>query len=258
MSMERIRLNGVELNVQCMGRGPLLVMCHGLVFGSIATWYFTAAPRLAERFRVVLYDLRGHGKSELTATGYDLTTQAQDLAALISYLQTHDEDAQAGPVHLVGHSYGALIALQYSLLQPAQIAKLALVDAPLPASRYIYPSMAEVTTEAALARCYPPELIERLAHGARAATRLQARLRALFLHSSLRQDVAAAGDVADALLHTLSCPVLCLYGQHSDCLAAGERLAQVLPDACLQRLDCGHFIPVEAPVAMCRHLDAFL
>lgn len=258
MSMERIRLNGVELNVQCMGRGPLLVMCHGLVFGSVATWYFTAAHRLAQRFRVVLYDLRGHGKSELTATGYDLSTQAQDLAALIDYLQRHDDQLSSGPVYLAGHSYGGLIALHYSLQQPAQIAKLALVDAPLPANRYIYPSMAEVTTEAALARCYPPELIARLASGARAATRLQARVRSLFLQSSLRQDVAAAGDVAEDRLQTLTCPVLCLYGQHSDCLAAGERLAQVLPQACLQLLDCGHFIPVEASEAMTQHLDAFL
>lgn len=40
--MTMLETNGVRLNCQPLGSGPLLVMCHGLVFGSIATWYFTA------------------------------------------------------------------------------------------------------------------------------------------------------------------------------------------------------------------------
>lgn len=118
---------------------------HGLVFGSIATWYFTAAAKLATRFNVVMYDQRGHGKSDLTASGYDLNTLASDLEGVVDhYRQSSDVSGFA----LVGHSYGALVALTYALRFPARVSRLVLIDAPLPASRYVYPSMAGVETVA--------------------------------------------------------------------------------------------------------------
>ncbi|MGH7285457.1 MAG: alpha/beta fold hydrolase, partial [Polyangiaceae bacterium] len=54
--------NGVALHVQRLGEnGSPVVMLHGLFVGSMASWYFTAAPALAEKHRVLLYDLRGNG-----------------------------------------------------------------------------------------------------------------------------------------------------------------------------------------------------
>lgn len=253
--MATLETNGVQLNCQQLGEGPLLVMCHGLVFGSLATWYFTAAARLAMRFRVVLYDLRGHGKSAVTPSGYDLDTLAQDLRGVIEH---HRRQGDEAGVTLVGHSYGALVALNHAVQFPEQVARLALVDAPLPANRYVYPSMAGVDSRAALERCFPEHIRQKMMQGSRSASRLQERMDQLFLQSTLRQDVAAAGDFTDEALRRLTMPVLCLYGRQSDCLAAGERLAQVLPDARLQLLDCGHFIPVEAPEAMTQALDDFL
>lgn len=258
--MAMVETNGVRLNCQPLGAGPLLMMCHGLVFGSIATWYFTAAAKLATRFHVVLYDQRGHGKSDLTASGYDLETQATDLAGLIEhYPPEHDPlTTIQQKVTLVGHSYGALIAMHYALRYPERVAKLALIDAPLPASRYVYPSMAGVDSREALERCFPTNIRQKMMQGSRSAQRLQERMDALFLQSTLRADVAVAHDLDDEVLRRLTMPVLCLYGRDSDCLAAGERLARILPDARLEVLPCGHFIPVEAPEAMTHHLDAFL
>ncbi len=249
--------NGVQLNYQVLGdeSSPLLVMCHGLVFGSLATWYFTAAARLATRFRVVLYDMRGHGKSELAASGYDLQTLAADLRDVIVQ---HRQPQDVAGVYLVGHSYGALVALRYALDVPGQVRKLALVDAPLPANRYVYPSMSGVSTPETMAQAFPAAMQQKLLEGGRSAQRWKTRMEFLFLESSLRSDVQAAGDVSDADLQKLTMPTLCLYGRHSDCLSAGERLARVLPDACLHLLDCGHFIPVEAPEAMTQALDTFL
>ena len=71
--------NGVRLHWQELGSGPPLVMLHGLLVGSLATWYFTAAPALAARGHVVLYDLRGHGLSERAPSGYDVATQIEAL-----------------------------------------------------------------------------------------------------------------------------------------------------------------------------------
>ncbi|MBV2235665.1 MAG: alpha/beta hydrolase [Sterolibacterium sp.] len=255
-----LRTNGVALHCQQLGEpgNPLLVMCHGLVFGSIATWYFTAAAKLATRFNVLLYDQRGHGKSELLAAGYDLETMTQDLEGLIGHFQSAETGPGATKVTLVGHSYGALIALNYALQHAARVEKLVLIDAPLPANHYVYPSMANADSREALQWLFPEALKQKVQQGNRSAMRFQERMEYLFLHSTLRQDVAAAGDIEDERLAQLDMPVLCLYGKNSECLAAGERLARVIPQARLQLLDCGHFIPIEAPEAMTCALDAFL
>lgn len=259
--MVSLRANGVMLHCQQLGetQAPLLVMCHGLVFGSMATWYFTAAAKLATRFNVLLYDQRGHGKSELAASGYDLETMTDDLAALIQQFQPAPAAGQQpGKVVLVGHSYGALIALNYALRHPASVAKLALIDAPLPANHYVYPSMANADSRDALQWMFPETLRQKVQQGNRSAMRFQERMEYLFLQSTLRQDVAGAGDVPDESLRQLQMPVLCLYGRNSECLVAGERLARIIPQAHLQLLECGHFIPIEAPEAMTQALNEFL
>ena len=75
--------NGVRLHTTALGAGPPVVMLHGLLIGSLASWYFTAAPALARTHAVQLYDLRGHGLSDRPVDGYDTATMAADLAALI-------------------------------------------------------------------------------------------------------------------------------------------------------------------------------
>lgn len=252
--MAFVDCNGVRLHTQTLGQGPLLVMCHGLVLGSLATWYFSAAAALAQRHRVLLFDQRGHGKSAWPATGYDPQTLSEDLAALID-LHSPAPDQK---VLLVGHSYGALAALRYALNHPERVEKLVLVDAPLPASQYVYPSLQGIATVDALLERFPPLLQQQLEQGSRSVRRLRERLEFLLLHSSLVADVANAVDIPDEQLAALKLPVLCVYGRHSDCLAAGERLARVLPDARLQVLECGHYVPVEVPEAMTNALLDFL
>ena len=75
---------GLTFHVQDLGRGEgtrarartPVVMLHGLLVGSLASWYFTSAPVLAEARRVRLFDLRGHGKSGRATSGYDVPTMA--------------------------------------------------------------------------------------------------------------------------------------------------------------------------------------
>jgi pimeloyl-ACP methyl ester carboxylesterase len=252
-----VESDGTKLHTLSIGDGPLLVMCHGLVTASLATWYLSAAPALARHHQVVLYDMRGHGKSELAATGYDLDTLARDLAQVIrAYLPRHALE-RPGTVALVGHSYGALVALQYALRSPQRVARLALIDAPLPAVRYVRPSLADVDSPAALQQHFPVELEVQDRRGARQRRRARERLEFLLLRSSLREDLRTAVDVPDALLRALNVPTLCLYGRHSDCAAAGSRLASLMPQAALRWLDCGHFIPTQAPAAMTEHLVTY-
>ncbi len=243
---------GVRLHTQQLGaEGPPVVMLHGLLVGSLASWYFTAAPALARSRRVTMYDLRGHGRSSRPATGYDLDTMAEDLAAII------DVAAPDEPVSLVGHSYGALVALTYALERPDRVERLALVEAPLPPSRF-----GELT---GFLNQSPESMLESLPNGLRAAVvgggrrgrRLLESLRALAVDTTLLRDLREAPDVPDARLATLDVPTLCIYGAASACLTAGERLAGAVPGARLEVLPGGHYLPVEQPQALAESLVAF-
>src|SRR4051812_39982314 len=85
--------------------GPPVVLVHGLA-SSLHIWDFVA-PLLAEKFSVVAYDQRGHGLSDKPNDGYDLATMVADLEGLISELRLDK------PV-IIGHSWGATLALGYA------------------------------------------------------------------------------------------------------------------------------------------------
>jgi pimeloyl-ACP methyl ester carboxylesterase len=100
-------------------RAPF-VLLHGL--SSNARIWDGVAPRLAAGgARVVALDQRGHGESEQPGSGYDFETVTRDLAGALADLEVER------PL-LVGHSWGANVALQYAAGHPDGVAGLALVD----------------------------------------------------------------------------------------------------------------------------------
>lgn len=259
MSVDNI--NGVQIHSMVVGdQGPLLIMLHGLVSGSVATWYFRFAPSLAKRYRVVLYDMRGHGKSERVSSGFDIDTMAEDLQALIRFYQ-RKFDLVDEPVHLVGHSYGALVALHYAinadLSGSAPIKSLALVDAPLPASHFIYPSLKMISGDRMVDKMVA-ELTDHLqVTGSRRQNKLREHIHYLFMETSITEDVSKSEDYSAETLGKLDIPVLLVYGEFSDCHPVGVRLAKALPDARLAVIPCGHYITSEAPQELVAELDQF-
>lgn len=232
--------NGVAFHVQEVGTGTPAVMLHGLLVGSLATWYFTAAPMLAATHRVLLYDLRGHGKSERTPKGYDPGTMQADLEAIVDAFASE-------PMLLVGHSYGAVIALRYALAHPERVAKLVIVEAPLPPSHLGELDAFLGKSPEAMAESLPETLRDALGRKGRQAKKLVESLTFLALGSSLFADLRGAEDIDDARLATLRCPLLCVYGTSSSCRPVGKRLARLVPGAKLVELEGGHFLPIEAP-----------
>src|SRR5690606_17516581 len=185
-------------------------------------------------YRVVLYDLRGHGKSEKPVSGYDLPTMAADLSALIQYYQ-HEYGLENEPVSVVGHSYGALVALHYALYHqevngPA-VNSLVIVDAPLPASKFTYPGMQEIQSAAAVEQLVDATMQHLVVNGQRRRQNFIKHVEYLYLSTSLKEDIAASEDIDDCTLATLTIPVKIIYGQNSDCHYVGERLAKLMPNS---------------------------
>lgn len=235
-----------------MGEGPPLVLLHGLLLGSLATFYFTAAPALARTHRVLLYDLRGHGRTERTTTGYCLATQAADLEALVN--SAFGEGAR---VCLAGHSYGALVALRFALAHPGRVEKLCLIEAPLPPSRFEELAAFLGRSPDEQLAALPDSARTLFARPGRQAQRFVAQLGALASETTLFRELLAEPDVADEVLARLDCRTHCVYGAQSSCLPIGERLARVIPGATLERLAGGHFLPTEAAPALTAALVRF-
>src|SRR5688500_4304389 len=100
----------VELNYLQLGAGDDLVLIHGLG-ANISFWYFGAARRLSRRRNVLMYDLRGHGRSSTPEAGYRLTAMAGDLRSLLDHFRSARAD-------VVGHSFGGRVALTFAALYP--------------------------------------------------------------------------------------------------------------------------------------------
>lgn len=110
------------------GSGPALLVVHGATADHTTTWRFVLAD-LQRRFTVHAMDRRGRGGSG-DAADYDLQREAEDVAAVV--------DAIGGPVHVLGHSYGALVALEAALLTP-NVARLVLYEGVAPRGADLYP-----------------------------------------------------------------------------------------------------------------------
>jgi len=111
---------------------PLAVLVHG-VTSSSRTWW-RVGPALAERgFRVLAVDLRGHGASPRPVAGLAATDLAADVAETVA--GAPGGQGTAPPVDLlVGHSLGALVALELVTTRPGFARRLLLEDPPGPSS----------------------------------------------------------------------------------------------------------------------------
>jgi pimeloyl-ACP methyl ester carboxylesterase len=84
-----------------------------------------AEPELASRYRLIHYHRRGYMGSTLGSEPLITSRQAGDAAALLKHLGVRS-------AHVVGHSFGGLIALQLALDAPALVHSLALLEPSLP------------------------------------------------------------------------------------------------------------------------------
>ncbi|MGC2636757.1 MAG: alpha/beta hydrolase [Acidobacteriaceae bacterium] len=115
--------DGTPLACWRAGAGPPLLLVHGGLCDHMA-WYFVE-PLLAQHFTVWSYDRRGHGRSGDTPP-HSVAREVQDVIAVLS--------AIGEPAHLLGHSAGAILALEAAAriagFAPPALLSLILYDPP--------------------------------------------------------------------------------------------------------------------------------
>jgi 3-oxoadipate enol-lactonase len=112
---DRVPINGADLWYEVAGRGDALILIHG--FSVSAAMWDAQMPALSPRFRVVRYDLRGHGRSGAPTPQHDAVG---DLAGLMDRLDVRR-------AHLVGMSMGGEIAVDFALIHPDRVHSITLI-----------------------------------------------------------------------------------------------------------------------------------
>ncbi|WP_163547690.1 alpha/beta fold hydrolase [Candidatus Frankia nodulisporulans] len=232
--MSEIVANDVRLHVQRIGPPggagtdiPTVVMLHGMVMDNMSSFYLSLGTYLADAgCDVICYDLRGHGRSERTPEGYRLTDSLADLTGLL------DELGVDQPVHLVGNSYGATMALAYGLEHGERVASLTLIEPP-----FLLEGLGEEMARSLsqiLAAMSDDEVEQWLQQAAgRVAGRATRSARRLLQETTIAGDMLATQPFSTEALGRLAMPVLVVYGENSDIVDQAETLTSVIPDTTL-------------------------
>jgi pimeloyl-ACP methyl ester carboxylesterase len=255
-----IEADGVTLSCYLAGRGTPLLMLHGLGGGKVSL--FPLIAELAERHRVIVPDLPGHGESQKPMTDYSPRYYARVVRHLL-------DEVGAERAAVVGNSMGGRIALELALRSPARVAALALLGPAVPGFRWryvmgftrVFPTelgaipfpLRERWMRLALRRLFAhPETLGEEAMAAAAhefiRTYRSAPARMAFL-ASLRQIVTERPEPFFSSLRRIKQPALVLFGEKDHLVPPklGVRLAQHLPNAEFMVLpDVGHVPQFEA------------
>lgn len=264
--------SGMRLHYQQVGEGPDLVMVHGLT-GNLAVWHLHIVPALSERYRILTYDLRGHGHSDTPPSGYTPDDMAEDLLELLDALEIER------PL-IAGHSYGADIALYHALRQPRRVREVIAVEAALPALEHKrhhdgwvgWSYWARALEDAG--HRVPDEKRSDLRYMIRATIDLPKQwgplkglprnpkpLLRLLEDTTLPEDYRQVGSLTLERIPAIDTPVVLMYTEQSAFIDTFEYLSAHLPNAhpvLMARTEWGHFGPLEQPEVVAQEIAARL
>ena len=263
--------DGLRIHYTQAGDGPDVVLIHGLT-GNLAVWHLQIVPLLWDHFRVTTYDLRGHGYSSMPPTGYDADHMAQDLLGLLDALEIER-------AALVGHSYGADIALYAAHLHPERVEQIVAIEGALPA-------LIDARRDGWEGWDHWVEMLERSGHPVppdrradvlyllRASLELPKKWGPLnglprnpkpFLRlieeTTVTTDYGHVGSLPLERVAYIETPVTLLFTDGSAFMGTHDYLARHLPNArsvLLPETEWGHFGPLEQPERVAEEILASL
>lgn len=199
------------------GVGPPLLLLPGLL-GTISSQWRNFLKPLSSDYRVILMDLRGHGRSENNAAGLNANRMLQDVIGLLDYLQIT-------AVHIAGYSLGGYLGLMMAATSPRRVSSLL-----IHATKFYWTpeSVAKMQRQldpdlmAEKVPTYADQLVQE--HGARQWRELVREAAALVT------DIAQTG-LREKNLENIQCPVLVSVGERDELVPLMEvqRLSRMLP-----------------------------
>jgi len=254
-----VTIDGRSLYYEVHGAGAPILFVHG--FPLSGELWRPFVPALGKGFRLIIPDLRGHGRSE-ASTSVTMAGFADDLATLL------DAIGESRPVVLVGMSMGGYICFEFYRRQPQRVRAVVLAstraqaDSPEDArARRQAAGRARREGSVAVAEAMMPRLFS-----PHASQELRTRWLEIMAATN-PEGIAAALEAMAArpeslsTLVSMSCPVLIIAGEDDTLTPPDDarRMYQAAPDARLEMLSgAGHMSPVERPEPFLEALSGFL
>lgn len=246
-----IRSNGIRLYYETCGRGPQMLLIHGL--GNDLREWQPLTRRLKGDFTLISCDMRGSGRSDKPDGPYSIEVMADDVAGLL-------ERVAEPPVDIVGFSMGGCVALELALGRQELVRRLVLVST-IPSWHGPYPPSEKVKTlfrrtdvsEALLIEVYETIFGARYRDTVSPKEYVAERMGDEFpqpVEAYLGQLAALESfDVRDRV-NAISAETLVVVGAEDRVLPPENSrwLAERIPNARLESVEgAGHMVPIETP-----------
>lgn len=251
--MPIITIENKKVHVQELNKGAkeTVVLIHGM-FSNLSIYYFNIAPILAQNFHVVMYDLKSHGMSERFTDGYDLENMSSDVLALMDTLNIEK-------AHLVGYSFGGLIALKTTIKMSQRIKQLVVIEAPDPQDEKARNIIDE----------YSKEFLEHYVANFTDTTKVQMGKRQLeknhrmyeflFNQTTIKSDMIKEKHFLSKVdFSELKTSTMLMYGEDSNCKPTGEWLHTQIGNSELKLIPGDHNIPIQEPLIIAENIADFL
>jgi 3-oxoadipate enol-lactonase len=254
----KIEAGGIEINYELSGQGDPLVLIHGFS-DNLAMW-FNQVPAFSGRYKVLTYDVRGHGKTETREARFSMEIFADDLRALLEALGIEK-------AFLLGYSMGGRIGLRFALEHPEMTAGLVFANSGVLGSDVEL--TAEQIAEMVERRKQMVELfetgdIEAIADGMAERSFSPGmrdrdpvtfeKYKGIKLQNDPRHYLAIMQAMVEAVtnppdLTQLDCPALIIAGEQDAFMTVDEArsMERALRDVTVTILPTGHAAAIEAP-----------
>jgi 3-oxoadipate enol-lactonase len=257
--MAFIHVNGADLYYEEAGAGPPVLLIHGL--GSSTRDWEYQVPALAREYRVIAFDVRGHGHSSQPPGPYSVSLFARDAVALLRALH-------AASAHVVGLSMGGMIAFQMAVDTPEAVNSLVIANSGPAMILQTFSQRAMIRMRFAIVRLFGMKALGRMVANPVFPEPGQEALRQRFMHSIASNNPRCYLDALRAIngwsvvhrIAGIACPVLIIGSDQDYTPVEWKReYAASIPGAEVVVLhDSRHVAPLDQPDQFNRAVLEFL
>lgn len=258
--MKIAKINNTHIHYKDSGphKRPTVVLANSL--GADYRLWDRLAEYLEKNYRVIRYDKRGHGLSDISSTPYSIKTLAEDLAALLDYLKIDKS-------FICGLSVGGLIAQQLAVSNPELVQGLILCNtSPKIGTESIWNDLIS-----ALKKDGINNVADTISDGW-FSDKFKAEKKAeiegwknMLIRTTQEGYIATceaiqSADLTDSI-EQINVPVLCIAGSEDFVTPAKDvqDMAMMINDASFKRIDgAAHLPPIEKPEMLAFHINEFI
>ena len=248
-----IEANGISINYEITGSGDCLVLIHG-AGDNLNAWY-NQVPVFSQGYRVLTYDVRGHGQTELAEGDYSLDIWADDLYALLKALSIDR-------ANILGFSMGGGIAATLAIKHPEVVKTLVLSNSGAPGLMSEEDTKRMTERRQAQMEAFEKEGMLGIFKFRRTTTfspgfadknpDVMERYKAILLQNrpeGYRKVMESMGRRGPIDFSKIACPTLIIVGEHDASTGpeAGKALQKLIPGSEVKIFPTGHAAAIEQP-----------